>query len=62
MIRPDLMIRYSISSDLTAFANISRISTEDFPLVSNHLPNDNMTNAKMKTVMITYYGNVGDEF
>ena len=72
MIRCNLMIRYSISdyqtwphnsifeiriSDLTAFANISRISTEDFPLVSNHLPN-----AKMTIVMMTEYDNVSDDF
>ena len=76
-IRPDIMIQYSISdyhtwphgsifdiriSDLTAFANISRISTEDFPLVSNHLPNDKMTNAKMTIVMMTEYDNVSDDF
>ena len=48
-------------SDLTAFANISRISTEDFPLVSNHLPNDKLANAKMKTVMMTDYNSAGDD-
>ena len=41
--------RYSIF-DLTAFANISRISTEDFPLVSNHLPNDKITTMMMLNV------------